>query len=273
MDTYTLTAKDGISNLRDIIFRKPSVNALQEAVDVDIAEDGTWSLRPGRGASKFTGTPHSIDPKNSGLFMNGATLRRITSIATTPYTTISIATLSNSNPVVYASLPGRGIAVSNGYDIGIVKDDRYTAFSTPEMQYKRKMPGGQILTLHSGTLYVAKGNEIYYSDPHAYGIIDTRNKKKRFKGYITMMVSVDDGLYIADGIDTFFYAGTSPHEMTVKLVADYPAIYGMSATVERRLVGDGSIQGAVAYWLSSKGVCMGTSGGNFVNLTIERYPS
>jgi len=199
-------------------------------------------------------------------------LKRITSILTTPYSTINIATMSNNNPMVYANLPGRGIACSNNTDIGIVKNDAYTAFPNTSEQYKRKMPAGQLLTWYNGVLYVASGGDIYYSDPHAYGVIDTRNKKKRFKGYITLMVAVDDGLYISDSYDTFFYQGKDPHNMTAKLVADYPAIYGMYTTVERRLVGSRDpIQGNVVYWQSSKGVCMGTEGGNFVNLIIQKY--
>jgi hypothetical protein len=273
MKTYTFNASGGISNLKDQIFRSSEdvISTLKEAVNVKIDGDGFWTLREGFGAKKYTGVTHSLDPKGSGLFVDASVLRRITSTATTPYTTVAISTMSNNDPMVYAKLPGRGIACSNGIDIGIVKDDAYTAFSSTSEQYQRKMPAGQILTWFNGTLFVARGGEIYYSDPMNYGVMDTRNKKKRLKGYVTLMVAVDDGLFISDSYDTLFYQGATPHTMTAKHVADYPAIYGMNTTVERRLVGDGSLQGNVAYWMSSKGVCMGTSGGVFVNLAIEKY--
>jgi hypothetical protein len=273
VDTYTLNTRKGITNLKDHIFRGADkvISELQEALNVDIAEDGTWSLRPGRGATKYTGAPHSFDPKGSGLFVDASELKRVTSVLTTPYTTVTIATMSNDNDMVYENLPGRGIVCSNGVDIGIVNNDIFTPFPHPNEQYKRAMPAGQGLTYFNSTLYVSKGSEQYFSDPQAYGIIDTRNKKRRFRGYITLQIAVDDGMYISDSYDTFFYQGLTPHEYTVTQVADYPAIYGMSATVERRLVGDGSMQGTVVYWLSSKGVCMGTSGGKFFNLTIGKY--
>jgi hypothetical protein len=273
MKAYSLNATEGIYNLKDQIFNSPDavISTLKEGINVKIDNDGFWYLREGRGSKKYTGVPHSIDKKGSGLFVDASVLKRITSVSTTPYTTITIVTMSNNSPMVYANLPGRGIACSNDTNIGIVKNNTYTAFPTTSEQYKRKMPAGQLLTWYNGVLYVAKGGDIYYSDPQNYGVMDTRNKKKRFKGYITLMVAVDDGIYISDSYDTFFYQGKDPHNMTAKLVADYPAIYGIYDTVERRLVGDGSTQGVIAYWQSAEGVCMGTSNGNFINLTIQKH--
>ena len=271
MKVYTLNAAKGIYNLKDKVFSTPSLSFLKQGMNVKIDSDGFWTLREGRGAKKYTGAPHSADPQGSGLFVDASALKRITSTATTPYTTITIATMSNNSPMVYAKLPGIGIACSNGTDIGVVKNNAYTAFPNATEQYQRKMPAGHILTLFNGTLFVARGGEIYYSEPMNYGIMDTRNKKKRLKGHITLMVAVDDGMYISDSYDTFFYQGATPHTMTAKLVADYPAIAGINTTVERRLVGDGSLTGTVAYWQSTKGVCMGTAGGVFVNMTIEKH--
>ena len=268
MKAYTFTATKGIYNLKDQIFNTPSIPFIKEGVNIKIDNDGFWLLREGRSAKKYTGATHSLDPKGSGLFVEASVLKRLK----TDYTAVTIATMSNNNPMVYASLPGRGIACSNGIDIGIVKNDAYVEFADTTEQYKRKMPGGQILTHYNGVLYVARGAEVYYSDPMNYGVMDTRNKRKRFKGYVTLMVAVDDGLYISDSYDTFFYGGATPHDMTSNHVADYPAVFGMSATVERRLVGSRDpIQNSIAYWQSAKGICMGTSGGNFINLTIQKY--
>jgi hypothetical protein len=272
MKVYTFNASDGIINLKSLIFRtKRVVSALQSGLNIKIRDDGQWCLREGRGAKKYTGATHSVDPKNSGLFMDGSTLRRVTSVLTTPYTTVEIATMSNDEHMVYESIPGRGIVVSNGTDIGIVLNDVYTPFTDPSEQYKRKMPGGQILAWHGNVLYVARGSYIYHSDPESPGIIDYRNEKEELEGYISLMVPVDDGMYISDSYDTLFYHGATPHDMVSKVVADYPAIYGMNVTVERQFTLDGTTQGTIAYWMSSKGVCMGTKGGEFVNRTIQKY--
>jgi hypothetical protein len=274
--SYSLTAKDGIFNLKDKIFSSygedgsvtssSHIGIIKEGENIDIDNDGFWSLRPGRTAKKYTGAPHSLDQQGSGLFVDASVLKRLNS----DYSATTIATMSNNDHMVYAKVPGRGIACSNGTDIGLYYNGAYTAFPAITTQYKRKVPGGQLLTWYNGTLYIARGSDILYSDPQAYGIMDTRNKKKRFKGYITLMEAVDDGLYISDSYDTFFYKGGQPHDMQTSLVADYPAIYGMSAKVERKLVESGE-EGSVVYWLSTKGICIGKSGGKFANETIDKY--
>jgi hypothetical protein len=269
MKTFTLNAAGGIDNIKDHIYRNAGkvIPFLKEGRNIDIDDEGFWRLRPGRSAAKYSGSGiHSGDKKGSGLFMEGSVLKQLKA----DYTTMIIATMNSDGAMVYENIPGIGIAISNGTDIGIVKNYNYTAFTNPLTQYKRAIPAGQILAWYNGVLYVASGSDVYYSDAFNYGIMDTRNKKKRLKSYVTMIQSVDDGMYVSDSDNTFFWSGTTPHNFSVKVMADYPAIYGMSDKVEKQLVGDGSI-GITAFWMSKKGMCSGTASGQFTNLTLKKY--
>lgn len=276
MKTFTLNAKGGIFNLRDLTFRdtREAISVLRSCQNVDIDENGYTTRRVGR-TKIYSGTGlHSIDPNRTGLFMEGAILKRLLSDDTAK----TIATMSNSNPMVYTNIPGRGTVCSNNTDIGIVNEDSFSGFTNPAVQYKRAMPAGHILAYYRGVLYVARGSDIYYSDAHAYGVIDIRNKKKRMKSYVTMIMPVDDGMFVSDSDDTYFWTGSTPHNFTTVKIADYPAIYGINVNVEEQIAKVGvsaefrsSSDGYPVFWESTKGTCAGKNGGAFQNLTIDKY--
>jgi hypothetical protein len=191
----------------------------------------------------------------------------------------AITTLSSNSTMRYAEVADK-IFCTNGVDIGYI--NKYTlAYSTltlPNKTYKRTMPAGQLIEWYNGRLYVAKGDKLYISDPLYPEAVDIRKGFLRFKGYITLLQSVDDGMYVADGTH-YFIDGEQPEKFKKTFIADYNAVIGTSVVVDPGFIG-GYINelfgftprvGTMAMWLSEKGICLGLSRGQFYNITQEKY--
>ncbi len=103
------------------------------------------------------------------------------------------------------------------------------------------------------------------------GQVDSRKAFKQLPGFLTLMRSVRDGMFVSDGYKTYFMSGLDPEEFSLVKVADFPAIAGTDLKVDGSLVGAEGIAGDVILWLSPQGVCVGGNGGLFKNLTGGYY--
>ena len=272
----------GIENRPDTIRQilVPSVNIslkeniypLVDAVDVDI--DDTQMVRKRLGRTKvYTGTNlHSLCHVGGvTYFVEGSTLKRFT----TSYSTATIATLSTSDRLRYAIVANKAYC-TNGTDIGLLSNSVYTAFAPnlattykPTKAYKKVMPAGQLIAYHKNRLYVAKGSKVYVSDPASHMVYDVREGFMNFSGYVTLMCPIEDGMWLADG-RTYWIEGLTPDKFTSTIVANYNATLGSAITAEQNFV-EGKEKTRVAFWLSDKGICRGASGGDFKNLTLNKY--
>ncbi len=136
-------------------------------------------------------------------------------------------------------------------------------------RYMTTMPAGHLLTYHQQRLYVAVNNVVYYSEPFQYGLTRVTRNFLQFPSKITLMVSTDDGMYIADEDHTYYVNGRNPEEFAITTVADYGAVEGTAVEIPRDYFGEG--KGSRAWmWVTREGVCGGV-GGEFTNLTKGRY--
>lgn len=243
---------------------------LTQAQNIDFDNVGDVELRPGR-TLKASGDIHSLWPPfeipiSICLFVEGNALKLLNA----DYTKTTLKTgLTAGLPMSYDFINGQ-VWYSNGEVIGYVESLTDHSLSTPAEPFKSAMYPGEIIAFYNNRLYAVKGNAVYYSDPMAFGRRDRRNCRLYFQGRITLFKPVTDGVFISFGGKTFFMTGTEPDQFILRNVADYAAITGTAIDVERKLIGEG-VQGRTAMWDSEKGVCLGTDGGGFENLTIKRY--
>jgi hypothetical protein len=150
---------------------------------------------------------------------------------------------------------------------GVLQDN---VFPDPAVTYKRAPFPGQLLCVYRSRLYVAQGSRLWFSDVAALGRLDLRRGFIQMDGLITLLNPVKDGLYVADG-KTYFLAGAGGQNLTRVMIAEYNAIPGTAAMVDGKLIGPDGLPEKVVAWTSEKGICVGSSGGEFQNLTLKKY--
>ena len=133
-----------------------------------------------------------------------------------------------------------------------------------------RMPHGDIVRGYKGRLFVARGNQLMYSDAMNYNLYaEDYNYLPAFVEDITMVEPVEDGLYVsADKL--YFFRGTSPDDMTVSILSDKPAIARSSMTVDGNLVSN-DLPTRVAYWFSEDGPTLGLPGGQVRQLATDTF--
>lgn len=260
----------GINNVDDAINLEPE--ELVEASNIDIDNKGRAKRRNGL-TKKYTpsGRLHSLWSNDRiCLFVDGSTLKRLLA----DYTATTIRSNVTSLPMDYVDV-NEEVYYSSASVNGYVKNGADVQFSDPGINYKKKPPPGQHIENYNGRNYIAQNHTIWITDAYAYGRVDMRKGFISMKDEVTMIKAVDDGIYVSIGdIDdrssVIFLSGQGPEDFTYKVVAEYGAIEGTAVKLKSAFVGDG-IAGTTVMWASRKGICLGSNGGNFKNLTAGRY--
>ena len=142
------------------------------------------------------------------------------------------------------------------------------ARSDPDIEFKQPLPPGRFIEVFMGCIYVAKGKILYISDPLC-DYYDTRYGYKQFANDITMVRSVDNGIYVSDD-RVWFCQGKSQDEFVRIEVYPSKAIPYTDITVSGDYVG-GDVTGKVAIWTSEDSVCFGTKDGAVTGVTRDRF--
>lgn len=146
--------------------------------------------------------------------------------------------------------------------------DQITVLRT---QHKTPAPAGHIVSFFSGSMFVAVGSDLFWSEPNEFELFDLRSNFVRFDSRIQIFAPVVEGVFIATEHETVFLRGRNPEEWEVVKAAPYGAVCGTLVTPPNHLIGKSGTPGAVALWMSKKGVCVGTSDGQLQNLTGDRF--
>lgn len=138
-------------------------------------------------------------------------------------------------------------------------------------EYLSPPPAGHIVCHHRGRMYVADGNVVWFSEPYAYSWFNRRRNFYMFPKRITMMVSVEGGLFVSwEGGKTAFIAGETP-EKAEEVEADiFPAITGTVTRADAAWFPALETGGKAAIWMTQNGVAVGLSNGQVRYLTEER---
>lgn len=126
-------------------------------------------------------------------------------------------------------------------------------------------PYGQIIEYSRGRIYIAAGNLLWFTEPLRYGTVHAVHGFFMFPERITMVMSVNDGLYVSSDV-TYFIDGTPIIKgntvmfQTLTPVLPYKAIEGAACHL---------IDSPDVMWLSERGVVFGSNAGKVQNLTEE----
>jgi len=260
----------GKNNVADPARILPSEGAsfLAECRDADIDDELMVHRRAGFGAPCFPGSGiHSLwSNGNICLFVQGPDLKRLNP----DYTATTILPGVGPARMVYVEVAGTAY-LTNGTVIGYVKEGAFTTFPDPGQTYKTQMIPGHLIEYFNGRLYVARDNEIWFSDPMALGRTDERRNFKQLPSRVTLMSAVDDGIYVSDLERTYFMGGGDPGEAVLIDKTDYPAIPYTAQKIDAARIGGLGLSGLAVLWASRMGVCLGANGGQFKCLTEDYY--
>lgn len=118
--------------------------------------------------------------------------------------------------------------------IGTVSQDLSIITSSGEpvvYEVLAPLPAGNRLAFHNGRLLSAKGAFAWYSKPYNYAIHRPHRDYLALDEDITLMASVDGGLYLASASSTYFLPGADMAQANLVKVANYGAVPGTLATV------------------------------------------
>lgn len=261
------TGIDNVSNatrLSPIVVDQKYVYPLQQANNVEI--DNTYEIASRSGyTSVKTGTDiHSMwSDGSTWLYADGSTLYEID----INYVVRSLRSDLKSGVLSYAPFNDR-IYYTNEYQIGYIKDNADNGLPAPGREFKEPLPAGQLIEYFMGCLYVAKDNILYISDPLC-DYYDVRTGYRIFKGRITMVRAVDEGLYVSDD-KVWFIKGKGNEDFIRDEAYPVRAIPHTDVRIAGKYIDD-SMTGNIAMWTGENGICLGDNTGNVINLTDARY--
>ncbi|MBF0555915.1 MAG: hypothetical protein HQK96_15430 [Nitrospirae bacterium] len=127
--------------------------------------------------------------------------------------------------------------------------------------FEQPAVAGQLVEYFYGYMLVASGNVLFYSEPYRYESFRYESNFMVFDDRITLLCAVKDGLFVGTDTDVYFLQGTNPLQVTRYNVAGYGAVYGTQFR--------GKPYADVVYFLSRRGLCRVSTGGQFENLTDD----
>ncbi len=244
-------------------------SVLASGMNIDIDNHGMPHLRGGYSAASYLGSGiHSLwGNGETCLFVEGQDLKLLNE----DFTATTIRAGVGESRMAYAET-ARRVYYTNSRVLGYVQGRAGHTFPAPSMTYKIPIPAGHLIEWYNGRLYVARGKEVWASDPMYPGQTDSRKAFKQFGGRITLMRAIQNtGIYVSDSLKTYLMAGLDMNEFTLLQKADFPAIQGTDVKVDGSCIGQEGLSGEAALWLSPMGFCVGGEGGVFKCLTEFHY--
>lgn len=134
-------------------------------------------------------------------------------------------------------------------------------------------PAGICLAQWRSRVLVAKDNVLYASLPNNVELFDFRRDFKQFIDPITMVVPVDDGVYVGTTKELVFLAGVQFDALQYRRVMDGPVVLGSGVAVRGELVkqGEGAGLGSAMICIADGRIVAGFNGGGLVRLTEGTY--
>lgn len=267
---FEVRAFRGINNVDDPARVLPSgaSSFLVEGENIDIDNKLMPHLRYGFGDASLSGAGmHSLwSNQDICLFVQNADLKRLNP----DYSASTLRSAVGAARMAYVDAAGV-VYFTNGTVIGYIEDFAALDFPDPAETYKVRMKPGHLIEHYNVRLYVARDNEVWFSDAAALRRTDERRNFEVLPLYVTMLRAVEDGIYVSTLKAIYFMAGGDPAETVLRKVADYGAILGTDILIDAENVGAGDAAGKAIIYTSPQGVCLAMAGGQFKNLTKEYY--
>ncbi len=243
--------------------------SLREARNVEI--DNTFMLASRKGSMlKLSGSDIHSGWSNGkvAFFIDGTVLYKF-SWDGANYSSLSLLTgLERGARMSYVEVNDR-VYMTNGAYIGYYKNGLMNNLAAPVTNYKMSLPPGKFITYMKGQLFVAKGKVLYISDALC-DHYDIRTGFRIFNNNITMLKSINDGIYIADG-DTWFLSIVDDSDFLKRLaILDVDSIPYTDVIINGKDISGGMPENFLM-WTSTKGICIGDSKGNVLIPTLDKY--
>jgi hypothetical protein len=132
-------------------------------------------------------------------------------------------------------------------------------------------PAGQILEYDNGRIHIGSFDVDWYTEPFAYELCNPVTNYIQFEKDLSLMGSVDGGMFYGTDSEIVFAQGNNPRQYKFEDKADYGAIYGTMQKIKRPDIGHNEKMETSIIFASTKGICIGGSGGDLVNKTREVY--
>ncbi len=142
-----------------------------------------------------------------------------------------------------------------------------------ESLFATKPYPGQILRLHKGRLWVARGATIWVTSSSSPHWLFPATGYFQIEENITLLEAVEDGLYIGTNNKTWFLRGNNPEEMTMQQVSSIGAVSGTGlGEFPYDVFAGQAAQVKQCAWLDKEGyICIGKSGGIILRPTKANY--
>lgn len=114
--------------------------------------------------------------------------------------------------------------------IAPVDDDLHVPLAT---QYMNAVKQWDAIEMHNARLLTAVDGLLIYSEPFAYELHHPVHNYYVLPKPITVMLSVDQGVYVSTTELTYFYRGADIREAALEVAFDYPIVPGTVVTAER----------------------------------------
>lgn len=114
-------------------------------------------------------------------------------------------------------------------------------------EWLEPLPAGHVLEHHRGRLLSARDNVLNYSRPYQPGLYSPRSDYVLFPDPISILASVDNGLFVATTHETWFFPGDDITQAAPKQIAPYGAVRGTRARVP---------QASEWMWFSERGTVL-----------------
>lgn len=255
----------GLNNVLDPYNLPIEKGWVPKADNVDIDNTNSVSLRNGQTASIATTTAHSGWSNNKyAYYVDGSYLK---SFNGTTATTVDVVTPNIRMWFVQAN---DVVVYSNGIESGIIGGNfSQTAILSPDFKEETKF--GICLEFQNGRVYHAKENTVYCTDVFDLEHTDVRHQHVlTLRSKITMIKRVEGGLYVGSEQQTHFLKGDDILEggFDLEIIADYGVILGTDVTTTGEYFPESKSRGQIGVWTSTRGICTGGSGSNFINHSV-----
>jgi hypothetical protein len=138
-------------------------------------------------------------------------------------------------------------------------------------QFAGPAPLGQAIANYRGVMFVAAGDTLYHSDPHAPELFRMATGFMPIGSYVHVVAPVADGIFVGTEREIVFLAGMDPGSFTLRQVAPFGAIPGTLAYVDGAQFGAEGVLGKVALFATAHGLCAGLDGGQLIPVSAPRY--
>ena len=259
-----------LNNVNDVSMLNLDAGECSQLLNVDILDDGAVQRRKGY-TSILAGNIHSgwsSPTKGIAYFVQDSILYSFNGISKT-----AIVVLSNNGRCVFCEV-NDVVVYSNSVDYGIIENNINATLTVPTEAFKIAPIAGQCLEFYNGRVYIGSGSIVYCTDPFNIEQMDERVCiVTETSSKITMVRRTDDGLFIGTEKEIFFLKGTDQQESGFEQisVAAYGCIYGTDCFINGEYLKDGSIAGTAVVFSSSRGICIGSNGGAFRNISQTYY--